>query len=554
MVLRLKIKIKYVVVLFWCIFLNMHGIYAQKSLGTPDSAIIRYELNRLNHLFGFRTSLKITPSGFISSLPSEMITFSLAELNKIASVKDENIRLYVIRYIVAHEFAHQLQFYRYKVDSVYLSNDLMSRTLIEAQADILAGFYFFNLSDEFFPYIQEKPQLIKSLLTEIFQTIYSLGIVENTVGTHPSKHDRLLAARLGMQNGFSYNLDVFIKQMVQQGYQFDFSAEEYKKTFDEQFRFLDLQKNEDPLVWSYRQARKIVNYDRRVANDIVLITPPNKRFTFDTSSSNPFCRYNLEYQNIGTKSIYVEMEVYINHVKRNDPGSAVFYRKINVNHYKFTLEPAQTISIKDSLLWLSNSNDTTGITTLTDDFMPSIVFPGSNNNDAMISCTYSNNSSNLVHGKQIQYLKFREEDSYSNRFSIFINTLINAIRLNPSQIITGIGSINGRNKDVISYLSSLQYGEESETLILIDKNKKTVSADILFPNFYPESYKVKETYELLKKSLKKELKRHNMKDYEHQGNLTTAFTSKEYDLYLDTVQKDLGSTKVHTIIISVFFH
>ncbi|RZK40924.1 MAG: hypothetical protein EOO90_13225 [Pedobacter sp.] len=443
-----------------------------------DETLAKKELDKLNHMFGYRVGIKFSNTEAISANKADNnITINLTELDKV-STSDKKMRLIVLRFIISHEFAHHVQFHKYKDNQKVMNNDLMSKTLIETQADILGGFMLMKLSPELIEPDYFKEVDVETMIYSLVKFVHDHGIREHTEGTHPSKQDRVLSIRIGFSTGLSHNIDEYMKANPHQFAKVGITPEKHKSMFEDIFKFSDYDTKEDILVWSYRQAKKVVNYDRKIANDIVLTTPNNRQFKFRTTDDDPYVSYDLTYKNIGDRSIDVTMEVFVFHVKRTEPQAAIYFRKINVKHYKFTLAPGASITINDELLWMHTPNDTTGLTDLPNDFMPRLVYPGSATYDAMISCSYTNDSSDKVYGEHLSVFNFRSDIPKTANFSTFLQALKNAQKLGFMNERSGIGKFFDANS--FYYSSSLQYDDESETNIVICPENGSSAVEMIF--------------------------------------------------------------------------
>lgn len=519
-----------------------------------DSIVAITELQRMNDTFGYRIRMNITKEGTIVSLPNQEIQLSIAELKRLSQVTRKDIRLYIVRFIVAHEFAHQIQYYKYANDPRFMNNDLVSKTLLETQADIMAGLIFLQLSPEIMQYQKTHLELVDSIFNELFKVTYSMGIRENTLGSHPSKRDRMLAVRLGLTYGLNFVYDQWVMADSDRAIQYGITPQLFKNTKDEQFRFIDLKNGEDLISWSYRQAKKIVNYDRKIATGILLLTPSNERFVFHTEISNPYVDYKLTYKNISPKSIDMEMEVFVALVGREDPNTPEHYRKINVNHYKFTLLPGQSKTITDKLLWIKNGNDTLGNFEMVDNEMPRIVYPGGKTDDNIFSCSYSNDTSNIVYQENITSLNL-QGSTKSLGFQAFFNELLNHWQTNDENIIKGIGEVNINYPDEITYTSSLQFDDEVQTFITIDSNRHITSIELLFTNFYPYTDKMFAKYNEIKKQINMEVDDCIVEEGKIGENFWTTYSSDDFTLFLETLKYDKAEdeTKLSSVRLQLFF-
>lgn len=502
-----------------------------------DTAVATTELKRMNEMFGYRIKMDVKDKGKIVSLPNQVIELSLDELKRISPITEKNIRFYIVRFVVAHEFAHQMQYYKFGTNAKFMNNDLVSKTIIEAQADILAGSIFFMISPELYVYQETQPDFVKKVFHELFKVTFNMGIGENTLGSHPSRRDRMLAIRTGFTYGFSIVYDNRIKSDTAWAIKNGITHQIFKKQMKDQFRFMDLKDNEDIMLWSYRQAKKIVNCDRKIATGIVLITPPDKRHLYHETSENPYVDYNLTYKNITTKSIDVEMEVFVVLLSREKRESPENYRKLNVRHYNFTLLPGETKTLEDKLLWIKNESDTLSNSEMREDEIPRIVYPGKSKEDAIYSCSYTNDLSNSVYQESIKNLSFAEALP-SLKFQIFLEKILAIKTFKIDEVIKGIGEINTTNQDELRYDSSIQLDEDTKVSITIDNEQEISLIDISFPNYYPDKEKMLAKYNEIKNILDNH-ESFSKKDEGKLGdNSWTLYSSDKSDVYIETNQYD----------------
>jgi hypothetical protein len=451
-----------------------------------DSIVARTELQRLNKMFGYRAELKFEPT-FSAALSSELINISLPELKKISAVSDRPTRLYLVRFIVAHEFAHHIQFYKYRNNSRYLSNDDVSRMMIEAQADVLGGLMFGKLSPELNVYMQTEPERFDEIFKRLYVSIYDMGTTENTHGTHPSKADRVMAMKLGMFSGVTHNLDELYKERASNGIVQPLSLIDHRNLFKKILDFIDLNENEDSVEWAYRQAKKIIGYDRSIANNVVLITPLAKAHQFKNEAGDANYYYDLIYKNIGNKSIDVEMEVYVEAIQKingKDYGD-----KYNTQQHKFTIPAGATRRISGKLNWKRRSWDKEINGSVDNEGYMRLIYPGVYTSDALISCKYTNETS-VVPGTKIEYLGVTGSQTASLKFPNFYQALFNKVSL-PGRTTTGVGRLHDRYDNTVVYASSIQFEEGSETYILVDTADKTSRplVEVIFPFSSMAKYK-----------------------------------------------------------------
>lgn len=535
----MKTKIGFIIL----IFILWHG-HANAQI-TRDS--VQSEFKKISELLKIYPILKFTDNNTITSNQNDTIYFNISDLNKISSITNIPNRIFILRFILAHEFVHQLQFDEYKNNNKIFSNDDISRTLLEAQADILGGYIWFKLSvSQIFAINKLNSGESDKVALDLYEIMYNLGIRENLLSSHPSKKDRQLAFKLGISHA---SIQYF--QSLSDNPQFynktSYTVQDVQRIVSEYNRINDYMNNETEMQWSYRQAKKIVNYDRKICTNLVLITDQTKRLKFYGTKSDPgspYVVYNLEYKNIGNRSIKVEMEVYLAHIKRDSILKSNYYKKVNVNQYKYSLKPKESYTIKDSLRWDRCDFDNTNVTGLASDYMPRLVYPGSNE-DALFSCSFVDDNSDNVYDADIKYLKLKKENDFYD-FQINLLQLIDEYNLDSRRLETGIGTMKYFSNKVkcISYLSSIQFEEGTTTTVFYypEDDKSEISID--FP-IYNEWEIAKNKFEKLESYLdrilieyKKEIYQGNkfnlIRDYILNNiviSITTASNDKNYQVF-----------------------
>ena len=516
------------------LFINIFCVLLPIQLFSQNDSIIAVrELQKLNYTFGYRAQMEIVRNGNIVSLPNETIKLNINEIDNIVSSQNEIVRTYVVRFIIAHEFAHQIQYYAYRNNSTYMSNDLISRTVIETQADILGSLMLWYVNFELYDYINSNPYLLNQIIEELLQVAIEIGSKEHTIGTHPSKRDRALAFRLGLTNGLSYVYDQRVKANPAANIQKGLTPELFKQQMNYILEFVDIRDDKDFLPWSYRQAKKILNYDRKISTDLVLVTPSNKRHTFHTSQTYPYVDYDLTYKNIGSKIIDIDMEVFISLVNRENPNSAKSYRKLNVNHYTFSLSPNETHTIQGRLRWDKGENDFLGLFAMTANEIPRIIYPSINSLDAIYSCVYTEKEyQSKVYQENIKFLNLSEDDE-SIDFPIYVNSVLNSCLIKDKDIIQGIGERNFNIENTLFYNCSLQFNEDTKTTVMTDLQKNISRVELEFPNFYPHSYYVPTNYKKLKNVLDSEFPNCTKEEGHDSDGSCVTYSCDSYKVYLE---------------------
>ena len=492
------------------------------------------DITQFNQKYGYAVSIKFVKSGNITSLPNHVIEIDNEYLGELLEDKDEETKKYLLRLILTHECAHQIQYYRMN-GSKYFNDDPYSKMLIETHADILAGISFITLSQEIVALATTDSHRVQEILDNIALSFYNLGIEENTEDTHPSKQDRLMAINLGMRMGLLLVFDEGIKYSIAHKLAINKPLDMLQKTINHEKLFFNLKDNEDIIEWSLRQACKIMNYDRKTSNNLVL-NDSKTTIKFDTNNKNPYCYYHLEYKNIGTEEIETDMTVYIKHVPLNNKESVIKHMMFETKHYSFSLERNKTYTITDSILWDKIDDDHLLQPHMGNGNNPRLVFPGSKEYDGLYSCKYKEENKKIP--TQSLHYELEEKKGTLSDFENFINRLIRAGK-SPENLISGIGIIEEFDNERIKYSSIIQYGANTKTYIIKDTeiDEPVTSIVIEFPFFKSldeMNVMLKQTLESSKKCLK------NISgSYEqdtNKGGKMFLITSEKCNITLETSQ------------------
>ena len=253
-------------------------------LTEPLERTIHEEMKSLAALTGLPDAVWIVRGGGAHSHPDVGVIVDLDQIAAIKRSMPDDEFLPVLRWIIAHEQAHQVQFRQY---SPSIANaDPPDREVYEAQADILAGKYLIET-------LANTTEQDRRGVTNTLKAAFALGVERYALADHPSKEGRLTAARLGMAAGM-------MVKMMQLGTP---GAMESAATLA---RTLDYHGGEEVLPWSLRTARRIVNYRRPAIVDLVLVEERTERAL---EPGRSVTSYWFTYDNRGTHDLFVDEEV-----------------------------------------------------------------------------------------------------------------------------------------------------------------------------------------------------------------------------------------------------
>jgi len=298
----------------------------------PD--ILQEEMRALNAASKLRTELAIEDEGGITSTPKSGIMFSRSLLAKIQHESNVQQLRGIIRFLLAHEQAHQIQFEKYGVAKMQDKNVEWKR-LKECQADLLGAKYLALSYNEKSGNEQEQTDM-NDALRDMLEVSFNLGDEERNAD-HPNRQARRTAARLGAARGQ-------IEQLRLLG---DDPTASYMRNHLEVV--LDARPNESLLDWSLRQARRIIHYTEEAYHSVAL----DKQHIeiSDESATKGTAKFGLDYTNRGMRPVHVDMEVQCVTASAEDPEDTSRWEKWSVRNYDFTLAPGEHYTVQGELEW-----------------------------------------------------------------------------------------------------------------------------------------------------------------------------------------------------------
>jgi hypothetical protein len=304
----------------------------QPDLSSPTEREIHEEAKSLDVLTKFSTPLWVGSGCGTSSHPTLGIIVDLDQLDTIRRQAQGHEFSYILRWLLAHEKTHQMQFRSYSTS--ILNQDLPERQMYEAQADLLAAKYLMetmtgSASDE------QTDAIIEAL-----RVSYDLGVEQYALADHPSRESRLSAVRLGMAAGM-------ITKLQRLG------GDPALQSASVLVNKLDIRLGEDTLAWSLRTSKRIVNYRLPAIVDLVLA---EEQVTWSKDPAHPVVSYWMTYENRGARSITVNLEVQSVAAPRADPDDIFRWQKISVMNHDFDLNPGGQKVVTGSLRWEADAN------------------------------------------------------------------------------------------------------------------------------------------------------------------------------------------------------
>jgi hypothetical protein len=326
--------------------------------------IVTTEIQALNEASNLHTQAKVVDAGGITSDPRSGIFFSKAFFTRIQHEANVKQTRGIIRFLLAHEQAHQIQFQTYGVEKMRTGNSDLNR-LKECQADMLAAKYLTLSLDEGGDDAAAQRD-INEALREMLEVSFNLGDEERDAD-HPNRQARRTATRLGAARGQLEKL----RKLPPGVPDFEYSRRHLEVV-------LDVRAGESLLDWSLRQSRRIVHYDpaayRLLSLDKQNINISDKTLPSGTAS------FDLTYANHGSQSIRVDLEIQCVSTIPADPDDTSRWQKWSVRNFEFILKPGQLHNIRGELEWGTIAGAT----------VPRVIVPVFHDT-GLVSCKFAEN-------------------------------------------------------------------------------------------------------------------------------------------------------------------
>jgi hypothetical protein len=259
---------------------------------------VRSEADKAASFFNVSPKLVFPHFGGYSSQRDEGVSVNLTRVQHDLEELSQSERIYRLRWILGHEYWHQVQFEKYS-DEFPSDQPEVSR-LFECQADIMGALY----SGQSFTF----SGLLESDIQSYSQTLMAIsGLATNLAedetllppGSHPDADQRGMAIYYGMMRAHA---DRLANSKVQQDIDF-------QSNLRGAIEIKDTERVED---WSYRLCQKIVHITSAATEALALIdeTPPWPKENFSGW-------FRLKYRNTSDRSIRARISVYLAVVEMN---------------------------------------------------------------------------------------------------------------------------------------------------------------------------------------------------------------------------------------------
>jgi hypothetical protein len=339
--------------IFICLIILLYNTaLLSQSISSPQLAQLISEFSN-KILTEVRTSLhesieptiSLTSEAGNSSMPSYGIKMSEPRLEAIYAGLNREQGDQMLLFLLGHEIAHQLQFKWYSNELILLSS-CEKRRLNEAQADILAGYFYSRIRD-----IAGRVLRNENVSREfaVYQNIYKLGDAEFSLGDHPSFKQRRNAFRLGsafdLANSAMYETD-----RKQQTYE-----------------ALNFKIGETLATWSLKVAKQIEHYPLSTLKSVQLLRDYRRIETaiFDDRPTSPFVSYRDTIVNNGRSAIRFFVQYKVKGVDRQTGDESKAEKNGDLHNYEVILQPGESHVFDGSLSWDGMSSS---------EFVPKMMF------------------------------------------------------------------------------------------------------------------------------------------------------------------------------------
>jgi len=472
------------------------------------------EMRRLMAIAGVDCKYSIYDGNKDISIPGQ-IKLSTDHLFRISRMDDDPKRLFCLRFILAHELAHQLLF---KSGAHYEDSiSCEQRRLYECQADVLAGVLMGNR------YNQQDidSSQVPGSLVGIFNYVYDLGETESGQQSHANPLQRRSAFRYGL--GYSLHGAGQVR-MLATGNDIDSRA------------------GEDSIRWSARVARQIMHFPLNLTK---MIVSTSSFFEFDTSRAHPYvnfqdCYYNrydqplrlnIAYEVCGVRRLYNRLQPDV--VPRHVP------QRGSIKYFSLVVPPHDSIHCAGELNWGSVGNA---------NYMPKFIMNGDAealyNVEALDSSMEDpGNSSCLIN----YYTTSNLSGQAKIKFFHCLDEATNALAMDEWQSLQRDLGHSENTRSLTTYTSNIEFPYSIKNSILIDYNPK----NHWWPNGFMsvEFYAGNDSSSALNayKRIEGLIKEH----YQSKGVKWEEFQRSEEDDYTKSFEGELPENKLE---LSLSFH
>jgi hypothetical protein len=275
----------------------------------------------------------------IRSLPSGEVLVDLSELESVLEDVEGNYRPLVVKFVIAHEIWHQVQYRIYGLDAT--EDKYKQQKTLECQADMMAAHY---LAAE----IGSATELQQKAVATLPEFAFVLGRLSDGL-LHPSEIQRRLAVEIGLQRA------------IHDG-KFPIGDRETLANIRKTTLMLaDIKTGERLAQWSLRQCRMVIHDDKELLQGLA-VEPEGQKIEWEKTQG--FVRFAVPFRNITNLPLRVSLEITSAAVSRKERGDLSKSRRVLGLRYNFDIEPNAVFTASGVLAWYA-----------TDELMPRLLIP-----------------------------------------------------------------------------------------------------------------------------------------------------------------------------------
>ncbi|MBB5636904.1 hypothetical protein HDE68_002817 [Pedobacter cryoconitis] len=301
------------------------------------------------------------------------IVVNLAQISKNLIGKSDSFRSLFIKYIIAHELGHQIQFGTYQKNVINKASG-EGRVFLECYADVLSGFIISQVYSQVElkelvqrpgfnqeAYFKENTTLILDVLTMVLE----MNRKEVAYQTHPSNSQRLQAIRQGLLMGqtFLTHLMIFTNNPAYLALTKE-KQEEIKTRLAARDKTLgyDISQSNNPFTWCHNEAILIINETNSLAVNVIRY---DENIEWDKRATNPIVDFCYRLLNRNPVTVKLSGRNYTEIILRKDSRNILNLGTCDAATFDKTLAPGESVLISGRLKWIAD-----------DDYMPHIILPG----------------------------------------------------------------------------------------------------------------------------------------------------------------------------------
>lgn len=269
--------------------------------------------------------------GPVESLPGSGLSLGRARLATYLAGVPQEWRLDVLRWILAHETWHQVQFLR--TGGTIFQPASAERRLAECEADLMAGLYVVNARGGGVDANWGGFTAILAVARQIAQQ--SAG-----AANYPTGPQRRSAIQMGGRRAMIAH-PILLTAGEEQMYAVPWLR-----------RLADVRDGEAEEAWAIRQCRRILHTD---ATAIASLLRGEPMIQWNRDADNPVVRFTIPYKNLSDRPLSVSVEIKTVAVLRNAPEDQDRWLINDAITRDFELAPQGTYHLSGELVWYGDA-------------------------------------------------------------------------------------------------------------------------------------------------------------------------------------------------------